>query len=315
MSPVPVAVVRSINTVVVKMFSRICFLLVLFLLPFIVEAKSKIESFISGHPFLFILFLLGGSAVLVALILIPTYLMQKFGKERRENRKREMLKNIPKGKVDGSNLSSATIYFIGRGHQSIERRELPRNREFLIGRGTINCDLAIKDKKISWEHAKIRPEEEGYILYDLASDSGVKVNGRKVLKKKLENGDKIKIGRTILIFECLPKDAEERRKHLRINVPLECSILSKPDESFSGVTRDISLGGVKFEAHARLPLEGVLEYQISFDSTIIKGLGVVRWIKPILPDKTKYLVGMEFIELSEEAKKRLEKLIIQKMEE
>ncbi|NOZ64019.1 MAG: FHA domain-containing protein [Caldiserica bacterium] len=306
---------RSINIVVVKMFSKTYLLLVLFLLPFVVEAKSRVEGFIAEHPFIFILFLLGGSAVLVVLILIPTYLMQKFGKESREYRKREILKDIPKEKVNGVHLPPATIYFIGKNQQKIERRELPQDREFLIGRGAINCDLTIKDKRVSWEHAKIRPEEEGYILYDLASNSGVKVNGRKVLKKKLENGDKIKIGRHTILFECLPKDAEERRKHLRISVPLECAILSKPDESFSGVTRDISLGGVKFEVHIRIPLESVLEYQISFDATTIEGLGVVRWIKPILPDKKRYLVGMEFLELSEKAKKKLEQLIIQQITE
>ena len=293
---------------------RLTIILLLFLLPFIVEGKTKIEAFITGHPFLFILVLLGGCAVLLGLIFLPTYLMRKFGKEMREFKKKKIMEEIPKGKVKDVHLPPAFIYFLGKKGE-IQRKEIPLHSEFIIGRGKTDCGLRIEDRKISWEHAKIRPEEDGYFLYDLASKTGTKVNGRKVLKKRLENGDRIKIGRYTLIFESLPKDTKEKRKHLRISLPLQCVIFSKPQDSFSGVTRDISTGGVKFEVNAQLPIESVLEYQIFLDSAAVKGLGVVRWIKPVSVDKKKYLVGMEFLEMSESARRLLENLITSQMVE
>lgn len=50
-------------------------------------------------------------------------------------------------------------------------------------------------------HAKIRPEKEGYILYDLVSKGGTIVNGIKIKRHCLRHNDRIGIGYTEIIFK------------------------------------------------------------------------------------------------------------------
>lgn len=74
-----------------------------------------------------------------------------------------------------------------------------------IGRDFQN-DIIIEDSAISRQHAKIRlesdqPGKERFFLYDLATPNGTLVNGVKILKQALEDGDEIEIGRTTLVFK------------------------------------------------------------------------------------------------------------------
>ncbi len=82
-----------------------------------------------------------------------------------------------------------------------------------VGRDSLTCDITIDDDAVSLQHFKIRAEkpetgsEEGparerqFYLYDLATTNGTKVNGEKVLRHALRDGDRIEIGRTILAFK------------------------------------------------------------------------------------------------------------------
>ncbi len=296
-----------------KIFQEVLIIAIfLFLFPYILEAKTKLEVFVTAHTFLFILSLIGMMGFIVALLMLPSFLSQKFGREAKEMRRREELRKIPKGKIKNVDLSSASIYFMGRKGE-IEKKNVYPDREFLIGKASTSCDLSIKDKGISWEHAKIRPEEEGYVLYDLSSKTGVKVNGKKIKKKKLENGDRIKIGRNILAFEFFPE--KERRNYLRISFPLKCTLFSKSRKSFSGVGRDISLGGIKFESTAQLSPESVVEIQMEINEKPIQSLGIVRWIKLLehKDEKKKYIVGVEFLEMPEKDRARLENFLSSQM--
>lgn len=74
-----------------------------------------------------------------------------------------------------------------------------------IGRDFQN-DIIIEDSVISHQHAKIRlegdqPGRERFFIYDLATPNGTLVNGKKILKQALEDGDEIEMGRTALIFK------------------------------------------------------------------------------------------------------------------
>ena len=72
-------------------------------------------------------------------------------------------------------------------------------REFWIGRDEDN-DLILKSETISKKHAKIRPEKEEYVLYDMLSKNGTYVNRKKIKGYVLGNGDLISIGSYTLIF-------------------------------------------------------------------------------------------------------------------
>ena len=70
-----------------------------------------------------------------------------------------------------------------------------------IGRSDSNA-IAITDYKASRVHAQFEREEAGaYIIRDLNSSNGTRVNGTQVTEAKLAFGDEVQVGNTVLIFE------------------------------------------------------------------------------------------------------------------
>jgi diguanylate cyclase (GGDEF)-like protein len=78
--------------------------------------------------------------------------------------------------------------------------------ETVVGRGD-EADLQLSDDKVSRKHFRIDLVAEGAgemtqaWVRDLGSKNGVRVNGARVGDVQLRNGDKLKIGGTILKFE------------------------------------------------------------------------------------------------------------------
>ena len=72
--------------------------------------------------------------------------------------------------------------------------------QITIGRGEYNT-VVTNDQAVSIEHAKIKKVNNAFLLFDLASDNGTFLNGKKLLRPKpLYDWDEIKIGRTLFIF-------------------------------------------------------------------------------------------------------------------
>ncbi|MFQ5843133.1 MAG: FHA domain-containing protein [Thermodesulfobacteriota bacterium] len=62
-------------------------------------------------------------------------------------------------------------------------------------------DIVLTDKAVSRHHAKIRMEGKKHFIYDLASTNGTRVNGRKVTKKWIKEGDSIQVGHIKMTFK------------------------------------------------------------------------------------------------------------------
>lgn len=69
-----------------------------------------------------------------------------------------------------------------------------------IGRYS-DCDIVLDDKTVSKHHAKVRREGSGFVLADLSSTNGTKVNGAGVNERRLEDGDVVTVGTTSLTFQ------------------------------------------------------------------------------------------------------------------
>jgi len=68
-----------------------------------------------------------------------------------------------------------------------------------IGRESGNF-IKLEDHEVSRRHAEIRRVGETLVLGDLKSSNGTFVNDRKVERAELASGDRIRIGRTVLVY-------------------------------------------------------------------------------------------------------------------
>ena len=87
------------------------------------------------------------------------------------------------------------------GDRKGERFDI-RGDEADVGRAN-DCDVVIDHETVSGRHAKIRNEGGKYILYDLASRNGTMLNGKKISKAQLRDGDEITLGEMKMVFKSL----------------------------------------------------------------------------------------------------------------
>jgi pSer/pThr/pTyr-binding forkhead associated (FHA) protein len=69
-----------------------------------------------------------------------------------------------------------------------------------LGRAKSN-DIVLTDDSVSLDHAKIRREQEGYMLYDLVTANGTYVNEQKIVNSPLKENDQIRLGETVLVLK------------------------------------------------------------------------------------------------------------------
>jgi pSer/pThr/pTyr-binding forkhead associated (FHA) protein len=68
-----------------------------------------------------------------------------------------------------------------------------------IGREEGNS-LRLNDERVSRFHAKVQVDGDDYILTDLESTNGTRVNGTAVQIRRLRIGDRVGVGRSLLLF-------------------------------------------------------------------------------------------------------------------
>src|SRR4051812_40484200 len=76
-------------------------------------------------------------------------------------------------------------------------RDLPT--PVTIGREEGNL-LRLNDERVSRYHAKVQLDGDDYILTDLESTNGTRVNGTVVQIRRLRFGDRVNVGRSTLLF-------------------------------------------------------------------------------------------------------------------
>jgi pSer/pThr/pTyr-binding forkhead associated (FHA) protein len=81
------------------------------------------------------------------------------------------------------------------------RAELLGSAGAVLGRSR-DCDVVLEDPNVSRHHAEVRPSGGSWIVRDLGSTNGVKVNGRRVHgPQSLKAGDVIELGTSRVTFE------------------------------------------------------------------------------------------------------------------
>jgi len=109
----------------------------------------------------------------------------------------EMQRVSAEDRAAGAAGGSAVLYLIEEG--SPARSFVLDNDVATIGRMK-ECDVVLSDPGASRKHAEIRRSGGDYVLADLGSTNGTMVNERTVSEHRLEEGDRITIGRSVLEF-------------------------------------------------------------------------------------------------------------------
>jgi len=112
---------------------------------------------------------------------------------------------------------------ISCNNEEIDRRAL--DRTLVIGREA-TCSLCVRDIQLSRRHCHLTRSADDWLIHDLESRNGTFVNGRRVWKQRLEDGDLVRIGRTRLTFRAgeveLPTHSlPGKRGKRRPNTPAE----------------------------------------------------------------------------------------------
>lgn len=84
---------------------------------------------------------------------------------------------------------------------------LPNGERFVLGETIVTIGripesvITLEDPNVSRNHAEIRPQGGSFVLADVGSTNGTKINGVKVSERVLQDGDEMTFGATTFRFE------------------------------------------------------------------------------------------------------------------
>jgi pSer/pThr/pTyr-binding forkhead associated (FHA) protein len=144
--------------------------------------------------------------------------------------------------------SGFALRFISGKYQGGEY-PLPGEKEIVIGRGG-ELDIVLVEDMVSRKHAKITTQGGKIVIQDLGSTNGTFVNGEKIKRARLKEGDRVLIGTSILKLI----SAAEAKNQLSGTREEVNATLEKISKSTAGKT-DVTKGEI-----AELPLPDVLTW-------------------------------------------------------
>src|SRR5687768_13554148 len=135
------------------------------------------------------------------------------------------------------------LRFISGKYQGGEFPLLP-DREIVIGRSS-DLDMVLVEDMVSRKHAKISTVGKEIVISDMGSTNGTFVNGEKVKKQRLKEGDRILIGTSIIKLVAVASDAQpseaEARARLESNAQRRSAQSGQTQRPMSGSIEEIPL--------------------------------------------------------------------------
>ena len=153
-----------------------------------------------------------------------------------------------------------------------------------IGREEGNA-LRLNDERVSRFHAKVQQDNGDIILTDLESTNGTRVNGNVVQIRRLRPGDRIHLGRSLLLFGS-NEEIAARMATIHGLAPLDQTAGADPLDQLPA-TIEAQAGEVDQSGVAQ-PLEGDLNFDLNLkqEVTVAEGNFLVGDKElPILPQK------------------------------
>jgi len=66
-----------------------------------------------------------------------------------------------------------------------------------------SCEVVLTDAHVSDRHASLRFDAGSFLLTDLDSTNGTKVNGEPIQRQTLQDGDRVEVGSSSWVFKCV----------------------------------------------------------------------------------------------------------------
>ena len=127
-------------------------------------------------------------------------------------------------------MPTLTITTPAKGPQ---RYEISPNRETVTFRRSSKSDVQISCESVSGQHATMRKMDDGYVLRDLGSTNGTKLEGKKVSEIHLEDGMKVHLGDVAFDFvpDSIKSKTNERAKTSKADGRREASHDPQPENN------------------------------------------------------------------------------------
>lgn len=154
------------------------------------------------------------------------------------------------------------------GDNAAFKVELPANEEAILGRSPERANVVIPSTSVSGRHCSITKSEGAYIIRDLGSTNGTRVNGVIVSEEKLFRGDKVSFGDYELTLEGedVPSGSGRKVKNPNVvSVPVASPVREEsvgmkiePRSSSSPTVKILPTQFKKKSAHGKLWLVGIV---------------------------------------------------------
>lgn len=131
----------------------------------------------------------------------------------------------------------AYLVFSSAKGEEIGRRRLEPSEPLTVGRSG-DCDVCLHDILLSRRHCRIESTPQGWTVSDLGSKNGTLIDGQRVTRHVLKDGETFRAGRFFVRFRSgsLAASEERREKLTRPRRPAD------PFEAMAG-----TVAGVKYE--------------------------------------------------------------------
>jgi len=144
------------------------------------------------------------------------------------------------GSPVGSEAVQWALRFISGKYQGGEFPLRP-HREIIVGRSS-ELDMVLVEDMVSRKHAKITTDEKTVTIQDLGSTNGTFVNGEKIRKVELKDGDRILIGTSIVKLVFVEGEATNSLSETEARSRMQVTANKRPPaKSMSGSIEEIPL--------------------------------------------------------------------------
>ena len=114
-------------------------------------------------------------------------------------------------------------------------KSFPLDRDVItIGRSKDNV-IVLEHPTVSGHHCHITREENRFILHDLESTNGTRLNSKEVAESKLRPKDLVQVGSVEFMFDAESTDAEEMQSYAETQVEVARGPVAAP-ESFESIS-------------------------------------------------------------------------------